>query len=499
MIKDGKIFIGKSGDKEISLIPRMMNRHGLIAGASGTGKTVTLKVIAESLSEIGVPTFIADIKGDLTGMIVPGSQEGIQGRLDSMEVTDFEVRKYPVHFFDLYRQTGHPVRAVIQDMDPLLISTMLDLTDAQNGVLNIIFRCARDMELDIIDLKDLQAMASYVGEHAADMTLKYGNVSKQSVGGIQRKLLELENQQGDLMFGMPQLNIDDWIATEGGMGIMNMMECEELFQHPLLYSTFLLWMLDKLYQELPEVGDLDKPKIVFFFDEAHMLFSNASKALQTKIVQIVKLVRSKGVGVFFITQSPSDIPNDVLAQLSNRIQHSLRAYTPAEIKATKQAADSFRDNPDIDEQELITNMKTGYALVSVLDEEGAPIVVQHTKILPPKSSMEIAPDETRERCWKNDSIYGKYERDIDPDSAYEDISSIRQAEASAAEAEKQRIAEEKQAAKEAAAAERAAQKEAERQQREKDRLKKKLVNKAENEVLNIGIRSAKKFLKGLLK
>ena len=499
MIKDNKIFIGKSGDKEISLIPRMMNRHGLIAGASGTGKTVTLKVIAESLSEIGVPTFIADVKGDLTGMIVPGNQEGIQGRLDSMEVTDFEVRKYPVHFFDLYRQTGHPVRAVIQDMDPLLISTMLDLTDAQNGVLNIIFRCARDMELDIIDLKDLQAMASYVGEHAADMTLKYGNVSKQSVGGIQRKLLELENQKGDLMFGMPQLNIDDWISTEGGMGIMNMMECEELFQHPLLYSTFLLWMLDKLYQELPEVGDLDKPKIVFFFDEAHMLFSNASKALQTKIVQIVKLVRSKGVGVFFITQSPSDIPNEVLAQLSNRIQHSLRAYTPAEIKATKQAADSFRDNPDIDEQELITNMKTGYALVSVLDEEGAPIVVQHTKILPPKSSMEIAPDETRERCWKNDSIYGKYERDIDPDSAYEDIASIRQAEASAAEAEKQRIAEEKQAAKDAAAAERAAQKEAERQQREKDRLKKKLVNKAENEMLNIGIRSAKKFLKGLLK
>jgi len=499
MLKDNLIFIGKAGDKEISMIPRQMNRHGLIAGASGTGKTVTLKVIAESLSELGVPTFIADVKGDLTGMLVPGNQEGIQGRLDSMGVTDFEVRKYPVHFFDLYRKSGHPVRAVIQDMDPLLLTRILDLTDAQQGVLNIIFRVAKDMELDIIDLKDLQAMTAYVGEHSSDMTVKYGNVSKQSVGGIQRKLLELENQQGDLMFGMPQLNIDDWLEKEGGMGIMNMMECEELFQHPMLYSTFLLWLLDKLYQELPEVGDLDKPKIVFFFDEAHLLFNNAPRALQDKIVQIVKLIRSKGVGVFFVTQSPSDIPNDVLAQLSNRIQHSLRAYTPAEIKATKQAADSFRDNPDINEQELITNMKTGYALVSVLDEDGAPTIVQHTKILPPKSSMEIAPEELRERCWKNDSLYGKYERDIDPDSAYEDLENVRQAEAAAEEAEKQRIADEKQAAKDAAAAEREAKKEAEREQREKDRLKKKIISKAENEIMNFGIRSAKKFLQGLLK
>ena len=239
MLKDNLIFIGKAGDREISMIPRQMNRHGLIAGASGTGKTVTLKVIAESLSELGVPTFIADVKGDLTGMLVPGSQEGIQGRLDSMGVTDFEVRKYPVHFFDLYRKQGHPVRAVIQDMDPLLLTRILGLTDAQQGVLNIIFRVARDMELDIIDLKDLQAMVTYVGEHSSDMTVKYGNVSKQSIGGIQRKLLELENQQGDLMFGMPQLNIDDWMEREGGMGIMNMMECEELFQHPMLDSTFL--------------------------------------------------------------------------------------------------------------------------------------------------------------------------------------------------------------------------------------------------------------------
>ncbi|HCK88436.1 MAG TPA: DUF853 domain-containing protein [Erysipelotrichaceae bacterium] len=500
MLKDGKILIGKAGDKEICLIPRQMNRHGLIAGASGTGKTVTLKVIAESLSELGVPTFIADVKGDLTGMIVPGNQEGIQGRLDSMNITDpYDVRKYPVHFFDLYRKAGHPVRAVIEQMDPLLVSRILDLTEAQQGVLNIIFRVAKDMDLAIYDLKDLQAMVTYVGEHSSDLTLKYGNISKQSAGGIQRKLLELENQQGDLMFGLPSLDIDDWMTTEGGMGIMNMMECEELFQHPMLYSTFLLWLLDKLYKELPEVGDLEKPKIVFFFDEAHLLFSNASGQLLDKIVQIVKLVRSKGVGVFFVTQSPADIPSSVLAQLSNRIQHSLRAYTPAEIKATKQAAESFRDNPDLDESELITNMKTGYALVSVLDEDGAPCIVEHTKILPPKSSMEIAPEENRTRCWQNDSLFGKYERDVDPDSAYEDLESVRQQEAALEEAEKRRIEEEKLAAKEQAAREKEEAREAAKAEREKDRLKRKVTNKVENEILNYAARSAKKLLKKFLK
>jgi DNA helicase HerA-like ATPase len=275
MLKDNMIFLGKAGDKEINIIPRQMNRHGLIAGASGTGKTVTLKVIAESLSELGVPTFIADVKGDLSGMIVEGSQEGIQGRLDSMNVTDFTVRKYPVHFFDVYREKGHPIRTVMQDMDPLLLSRILDLSDVQRGVLNIIFKVAEDMELDIIDLKDLQAMTTYVGDHAKEFTTQYGNVSRQSVGAIQRKLLELDQQEGELMFGMPQLSIDDLIAREGGMGIMNILECQELFLHPMLYSTFLLWLLDKLYKELPEVGDLDKPKIIFFFDEAHLLFDNA--------------------------------------------------------------------------------------------------------------------------------------------------------------------------------------------------------------------------------
>ena len=499
MLKDGKLFIGKAGDKEMYLLPSLMNRHGLIAGASGTGKTVTAKVIVESLSELGVPTFIADVKGDLSGMIVSGNYENIQGRLESMGVTDFECRKFPVHFFDVYREKGHPVRSILQDMDPVLISRILDLSDAQQGVINIVFKAAKDMELDIIDLKDLQAMTTYVGQHASDFTLKYGTISKQSVGAIQRKLLELEQQGGELLFGMPALAIDDLMETQGGLGIMNIIECEKLFQHPMLYSTFLLWLLDKLYKELPEVGDLDKPKIVFFFDGAHLLFDNASKQLMDKIEQIIKLIRSKGVGIFFITQSPADIPNSVLAQLSNRIQHALRAYTPNEIKAVKMAADSFRQNPDLDTAEVITNMKTGQALVSVLDEDGAPCIVQKTKILPPKSSMDIAPEETVRSCIASDSLAGKYEKEFDPDSAYEEMDRIYTKE----EEEKALLEEEKRLAKEREAQEKAEAKEAARREKEanawKDRLMRKAKTKAENEILNITVRSAKKFLKGLLK
>jgi len=497
MIKDGKILLGKADDLEVFMRPEMMNRHGLIAGASGTGKTVTLKVIAESLSELGVPTFIADVKGDLSGMIVPGDQAGVQERLDSMGES-FEVRKFPVHFFDVYREKGHPVRAVVEEMDPVLLSRILSLTEAQRGVLNIIFKAAEEMDLDIIDLKDLQAMTSYVGEHSKDYTVKYGNVSKQSVGAIQRKLLELESQEGDLLFGMPAVSIDDFLAAEGGMGVMNIMECQKLFLHPMLYATFLLWLLDKLYREMPEVGDLDKPKIVFFFDEAHLLFDDAPKELMDRIEQMVKLIRSKGVGIFFCTQSPTDIPDAVLAQLSNRIQHALRAYTPKEIKAVEKAAESFRVNPDLDTSETITSMKTGQALVSVLDEEGAPTMVQKTKIMPPQSSMNIADDDSIRRCIETDSIYGKYEKDIDPESAYEKMDDIyaEEAELEAQEEEARRQAKlEEQKAKEEA---KAAAKKAE----ENDwaaRLSKKAKRRAENELVNFGVRSAKKFLKNLLK
>ena len=483
MLKDGKILIGKADDLEISLVPSQMNRHGLIAGASGTGKTVTLKVIAESLSELGVPTFIADIKGDLSGMIRDGNMDGISGRLESMGIEDYEVRHYPVHFFDVYQKAGHPVRAEMQEMSPILLSRIMDLTEAQEGVLNIIFRVAQDMDLDIIDLKDLQAMTAYVGDHSKDYTVTYGNVSKQSVGAIQRKLLQLENEGGNLFFGLPSLNIDDWMTCEGGLGMMNMLECEELFQHPLLYTAFLLWLLDELYNSLPEVGDPEKPKMVFFFDEAHLLFKNAPKRLVDRIEQTIKLIRSKGVGVFFCTQTPADISPAVLAQLSNRIQHSLRAYTPAEIKAVKQAAASFRQNPDLDTAEVITNMKTGTALVSVLMEDVAPSIVQKTKILPPKSSMEVAPEEEVARCIQHDSLYGKYEKSFDPESAYEQMDEIRSQE----EQDKLALAEAKKQERIREQNERAEAREAAKREKEKaewgNRLARKAKNRLENEAL----------------
>lgn len=500
MIKNQKILLGKAEETEVYLDPKQMNRHGFIAGASGTGKTVTLKVIAESLSELGVPTVIADVKGDLSGMIVPGDKSQIQARLDSMGITEeFECRKYPVHFFDLYGTNGHPVRAMMEEMGPELLSRIMSLTDAQQGNLNIIFKAAQDMNLNIIDLKDLQAMCEYVGQHAADYTVKYGNVTKQSIGAIQRKLLELDSQGGNVFFGQPALDINDWLSCEGSLGVMNMIECEELFRHPLLYAAFLLWMMNELYQKLPEVGDLDKPKIVFFFDEAHTLFEDAPKQLVDEIEQTVKLIRSKAVGIFFITQSPADIPGDVLAQLSNRIEHSLRAYTPSEIKAVKLAAESFRANPAFNTADLISNMKTGTALVSVLDEDGAPTIVQKTKILPPKSSMSIADPTLVSNCISSDSIYGKYEKSFDAASAYEGLDQVRQTEAVEAEKAEQAKKDEKlQAMKEKETLREEAKKEKERSEYG-SRLAKKATNKIENEVMNMGIRSAKKFLKGFLK
>ncbi len=500
MYKDNKILLGIANEKdEVNMLLNQMNRHGLIAGASGTGKTVTLKVVAESLSDAGVPSFIADVKGDLTGMLNAGDQAGIQERLDSMGIKDFTVKNYPVHFFDVYKERGLPMRAVMQEMDPILLARILDLTDAQEGVLNIIFKCAEDQNLDIIDLKDLQAMCTYVGDNAKDLTTKYGSVSKQSIGGIQRKLLELEQQEGDKLFGMPGLNIEDLMQVNNGQGVMNILECEKLFQHPMLYSTFLLWLLDTLYQNMPEVGDCDKPKIVFFFDEAHLLFDNASKALLDKVEQIVKLIRSKGVGIFFVTQSPTDIPDSVLAQLSNRIQHALRAYTPAEIKSVKEAAQAFRVNPDLKTEDVITTMKTGHALVSVLDEEGAPTVVQETKILPPMSSMKAADDSAVQSAINSDSLKSKYWDDVDPESAYEKMDELKKE----AEEEKQKQEEAKQQEKvEQAKAKEEAKQEARaeaQKSKEASRIAKKLQNKAENELINIGVRSAKKFLKSFLK
>lgn len=488
MIKDNKILLGKAEEKEIYVYPSMLNRHGLIAGATGTGKTITLKVLAESMSQLGIATVIADIKADLTGMIQEGDLSVIQERLNSMGIEAFPVQKYPVHFFDVFQKKGHPVRASIQEMGPRLFARALELTEAQEGVLTIIFKVAEDMELDIIDIKDLQAMVQYVSEHSAELSGKYGNIARATTGVIQRKVLKLEQEGGDIFFGMPALNIQDWITTEGGLGMMNILECEELFQHPLLYAVFLNWMLEELYTTLPEVGDTEKPKVVFFFDEAHLLFDGASKEFLRNIERTVKLIRSKGVGVFFITQNPADIPDSVLAQLGNRIQHALRAYTPTEIRAVKLAADSFRANPAFDTSEKITQLKTGQALVSVLDSEGTPSVVEVTKILPPQSKMGILEDTIVQQYISSDSIYGKYEKAFDPDSAYEEMERILDAE----EKEKEAAIEEAQKAKEKA-----------RVTKQKEqwvgRLQRKATNKVENELVNMGVRSAKKFLKGFIK
>lgn len=488
MIKDNKILLGKAEEKEIYVYPSMLNRHGLIAGATGTGKTITLKVLAESMSQLGIATVIADVKADLTGMIQEGDLSVIQERLNSMGIEAFPVQKYPVHFFDVFQKKGHPVRASIQEMGPRLFARALELTEAQEGVLTIIFKVAEDMELDIIDIKDLQAMVQYVSEHSAELSGKYGNIAKATTGVIQRKVLKLEQEGGDIFFGMPALNIQDWITTEGGLGMMNILECEELFQHPLLYAVFLNWMLEELYTTLPEVGDTEIPKVVFFFDEAHLLFDGASKEFLRNIERTVKLIRSKGVGVFFITQNPADIPDSVLAQLGNRIQHALRAYTPTEIRAVKLAADSFRANPAFDTSEKITQLKTGQALVSVLDSEGTPSVVEVTKILPPQSKMGILEDTIVQQYISSDSIYGKYEKAFDPDSAYEEMERILDVE----EKEKEAAIEEAQKAKEKA-----------RVTKQKEqwvgRLQRKATNKVENELVNMGVRSAKKFLKGFIK
>lgn len=488
MIKDNKILLGKAEEKDIYVYPSMLNRHGLIAGATGTGKTITLKVLAESMSQLGIATVIADVKADLTGMIQEGDLSVIQERLNSMGIETFPVQKYPVHFFDVFQKKGHPVRASIQEMGPRLFARALELTEAQEGVLTIIFKVAEDMELDIIDIKDLQAMVQYVSEHSAELSGKYGNIAKATAGVIQRKVLKLEQEGGDIFFGMPALNIQDWITTEGGLGMMNILECEELFQHPLLYAVFLNWMLEELYSTLPEVGDTEKPKVVFFFDEAHLLFDGATKEFLRNIERTVKLIRSKGVGAFFITQNPADIPDSVLAQLGNRIQHALRAYTPTEIRAVKLAADSFRANPAFDTSEKITQLKTGQALVSVLDSEGTPSVVEVAKILPPQSKMGILEDTIVQQYISSDSIYGKYEKAFDPDSAYEEMERILDAE----EKEKEAAIEEAQKAKEKA-----------RVTKQKEqwvgRLQRKATNKVENELVNMGVRSAKKFLKGFIK
>ena len=440
-----KIWLATS-DRPIYLEPGMANRHGLIAGATGTGKTVTLKVLAESFSDMGVPVFLADIKGDLSGMCLPGQEnKHIRRSIDSMNITDFDYTAYPVRFFDVYGRQGHPVRTTISEMGPELLSRLLGLNETQSGVLRIVFRIADDKGLLLIDLKDLRSMVQFVGDNAKEYKLTYGNISSQSVGAIQRALLALEDEGGDIFFGEPALDIADWVDwAEDGRGVMNILECQELFQHPMLYATFLLWMLSELYELLPEAGDLDKPKLAFFFDEAHLLFNDAPKALVEKVEQVVRLIRSKGVSVWFITQNPSDIPDSVLGQIGNRVQHALRAYTPNDQKALRAAARSFRVNPAFDTEEALQALGVGEALVSVLDEKGVPSIVEKAGILPPRSSMSAAPEAEVKAAIQGSPLAQKYGESVDRRSAYEVLEEVRQRETAQAEEEARQAAAEKE-------------------------------------------------------
>lgn len=429
MLYEGKIWVG-TGEKPVCLLPQMANRHGLIAGATGTGKTVSLKVLAEGFSEMGVPVFLADVKGDLAGMVEVGAHsDAIGKRLVECGVPSFEYRAFPTEFWDVFGKEGHPVRTTVSEMGPVLLSRLMGLNETQSGVMSIIFRVADDENMLLLDLKDLKAMLAYVGEHAKDYTLDYGNVSMASIGAIQRAVAMLEDEGGNEFFGEPALNIADWMRLdESGRGVINILAADVLYRKPRLYSTFLLWMLSELYELLPECGDLEKPRMVFFFDEAHLLFDDCPKALLETLEQVVRLIRSKGVGVYFITQNPCDIPMSILGQLGNRIQHALRAYTPLDQKAVKTAAMTFRANEAFDTAEAITTLKTGEALVSFLDADGAPCVVERATILPPQSAMHAIDEQARTACMENSAFRGVYDTIIDRVSAYEMLAGVFQAQ-----------------------------------------------------------------------
>ena len=464
MFYEGKIWIGSSGDEKVFIYPKMANRHGMIAGATGTGKTVSLKVLAEAFSSFGVPVFLSDVKGDLAGMCTAGvDSEDMQKRIERFGLNEagFSFKTFPTAFWDVYGEKGLPLRTTISEMGPLLLARILGLNDVQTDILTVIFKIADDEGLLLIDTKDLRAMLTYIGENASSYSLNYGNISKQSLGAIIRSVIALESEGGELFFGEPALNIRDWFGTDfTGKGKINVLDCQKLINNPTMYSTFLLWMLSELYETLPEAGDLEKPRMVFFFDEAHLLFDSASKNLLEKIEQIVKLIRSKGVGVFFITQNPKDIPDGVLSQLGTKIQHALRAYTPTELKAAKAACMSFRENPEFDTFETLTALGIGEALVSVLDEDGVPTMVKKCNILPPESKIGTIDDGLRTSQIQANDLYIKYIESVDNDSAYEFLNrkaienaEIREKEAAEKAAQKEA---EKQAAAEAKAAEKAA-------------------------------------------
>ena len=444
---DEKLIIAKA-QHEIGLLPRMANRHGLIAGATGTGKTVTLRVLAEAFSRIGVPVFMADVKGDLSGIIKPGGDKPkVVERAQTLGLKDFQFRAYPVVFWDVDGVQGHPVRTTISEMGPLLLSRLLNLNDTQSGVLTLVFKLADDNGLLLLDLKDLRAMLQFVGDNAEQFRTQYGNVSAASIGAIQRNLLTLEHEGSDKLFGEPALNIQDFLQTSAkGEGIINILTADKLINSPKIYATLLLWLLSDLFEKLPEVGDPGKPTGIFFFDEAHLLFNDAPKILMEKIEQVTRLIRSKGVGVYYVTQSPLDLPDTVLGQLGNRVQHALRAFTPKDQKAVKTAAETFRTNPKLNVVQAITELGVGEALVSVLDEKGVPTPVERAWVLPPQSRLTPLTPEERQQVIQGSIMRGRYDKPLDRESAYE----ILQARAGAVEAAARTEADAKQRAKQAA-------------------------------------------------
>ena len=493
MYFENKAYVANADGKKLFLLPQMANRHGLITGATGTGKTVTMKVLAECFSDMGVPVFLADVKGDVSGLAEPGvDSEGMQKRIDRFDLREcWSYREYPVAFWDIFGEQGIPIRIKVSDMGPLMFSRLLGLTEVQTGVLHIVYRVADDNGLELIDLKDLRAMLTWVSDNRGSLVTTYGNVTPQSIGAIQRSLLRLEDEGGNIFFGEPSISVSDLLRVdEEGHGVLNILDSTRLIRSPLIYSTFLIWLVSELFERLPEVGDPEKPRAVFFFDEAHLLFQNAPKAFLEKIVQLVKLIRSKGVGIYFVSQSPSDIPNDVLAQLSNRIQHGLRAYTPAEMKAVKAAANSFRPNPALDSEQKILSLGTGEALVSLLDEKGIPAMVERANILPPQSLMAPAKAEVRQLVLQYDPLYAAYQEAVDNYSAYEKLKEESDAREQLALAEAEQKAAEKQAAEEKKAAEKQAaeQKKAaaskKQQQSAVGKAAKKVAKSATNTVLN---------------
>jgi len=428
-------LIAAKGTRDLYILPRMANRHGLVAGATGTGKTVTLQVLSENFSRLGVPVFVADVKGDLSGISKPGTDNPkIEERVQALGLSDFTFEGSPVTFWDVFGQEGHPVRTTISEMGPLLLSRLLGLNDTQSGVLTLVFKIADEERLLLLDLKDLRSMLQFIGDNASSFTTEYGNVSRASIGAIQRGLLRLEEEGGDIFFGEPALKLEDLIAVDGetGYGMINVLAADKLIRSPAVYSTFLLWLLSELFEQLPEVGDPEKPRLVFFFDEAHLLFDDAPKALLDKIEQVARLIRSKGVGVYFVTQSPLDIPDVILGQLGNRVQHALRAYTARDKKAIKAAAGTFRSNPELDTGQILTELGVGEALVSFLDAKGRPEVVERAIVRPPFSRMGPVTPEERKETIATSPINGHYEKTIDRESAYEKLKARAEAEAKAA-------------------------------------------------------------------